>query len=56
MQGKMSTLCDFLVISSRFCIFLQDKYRSDLFDVRGKVVWNDRGNVEVFSHGSRGST
>ena len=36
--------------------FLQDKSRLDLFDVRGKVVCNDHGNVEVFSHGSICST
>ena len=48
MQGKMSTFSDLY--------FLQGKYRSDLFDVSEKVVSNDCGNVEVHSHGARGST
>ena len=52
MQGKTSTFKWFF----QGFVFFQGKYRLDLYDVSGKVVLNDRGNVEVFSHGYRGST
>jgi hypothetical protein len=43
---KINTLIEFLVVFSKFCIFLQGKYSLENYVVKEGVGWNDDWSIE----------